>query len=165
MGTNKWAKVIEYLNKVNAKPDKVLNSLKTLYGKKENSSSAYQSLRSSWPLDVVYNIYHKTGTKNKTKKISLKQTIRNWVNSEDYKVAYRMFHPGPENDQWEGHDDIQKLNLYKKLPKEKHVKNCNDIWVSTKGKKLRADLEKFGGRFIKDNLGDYQVIDSKKLKK
>ena len=60
MGKDKWAKVIEYLNKVNAKPEKVLNSLKTLYGKKENSSSGYQSIRSSWPIDVVYNIYNKT---------------------------------------------------------------------------------------------------------
>jgi len=30
MGNDKWAKVISYLNKVNAKPDKVLNALKTI---------------------------------------------------------------------------------------------------------------------------------------
>ena len=165
MGKDKWAKVIEYLNKVNAKPEKVLNSLKTLYGKKENSSSGYQSIRSSWPIDVVYNIYNKTGTKNKDKKITLRQVIRNWVNTEDYKIAYRMFHPGKGNPQWEDHPDIQKLNLYKKLPLEKHIKNCNDVWNSKKGKEYRAQLEQHGGRYLIKNLGDYQVVDSKKLKK
>ena len=56
----------------------------------ENLGSTYQSLRSSWPIDVCYNIYNKTGTTNKNKKISLKQTIRNWVNTEDYMIAYRI---------------------------------------------------------------------------
>lgn len=147
MGNDKWAKVISYLNSVNAKPDKVLNALKTIYDKKSNSSSMYQMLRSSWVLDVVYNIYNKTGTTNKNKKISLRQIIQNWVVTKDYKLAYRTFHPGPKNDQWEFDPAAQKLNLYKDLPIEKHVKNCNDIWLSANGKRYRKDLESNNGKY------------------
>ena len=61
--------------------------------------------------------------------------------------------------------EIHALNLYKKLPLEKHIKNCNDVWNSKKGKEYRAQLEQHGGRYLIKNLGDYQVVDSKKLKK
>ena len=84
MGTNKWDKVIKFLDTTTAKPEKVLNSLKAVYGK--NKNSMYQDLRSSWPIDVVYNIYHKTGTTNKTKKIPLTQVISNWINDENENV-------------------------------------------------------------------------------
>ena len=56
MGKEKWDKVIKFLDTTTAKPDKVLNSLKTIYGKKSNQDSMYQELRGSWPIDVVYNI-------------------------------------------------------------------------------------------------------------
>ena len=121
----KWDKVIDYLNTTKAEPDKVLNSLKTIYSQTKNSSSAYHTLRSSWPIDVVWNIYNKTGTKNKNKKnLPTTEVIRNWVKSPDYDIAYRMFHPGPGNDMYDlpGQDDLMKIKLYKKLPTEKHIK-------------------------------------------
>jgi len=55
----KWDKVIEYLNTTKAEPEKVLKSLQTIYSQTKNSSSAYHTLRSSWPIDVVWNIYNK----------------------------------------------------------------------------------------------------------
>ena len=164
MAKNKWDKHIKLLEAAKANPEKVFNLLSTVYGKKKNLGSTYQSLRSSWPIDVCYNIYNKTGTTNKNKKISLKQTIRNWVNTEDYMIAYRMFHPGPGNPQWE-HHDMEKLNLYKNLPIEKHVRNCNDIWISAKGKKLRQQLKDGNGKYIFKKLGDYNIVDTKKINK
>ena len=98
----KWDKVIEYLNTTKAEPEKVLKSLQTVYSQTKNSSSAYHTLRSSWPIDVVWNIYNKSGTKNKKKKnLPTTEIIRNWVKSDDYDIAYRMFHPGPGNDMYD----------------------------------------------------------------
>ena len=147
MGKDKWAKVIEFLNTTTANPEKVLNSLKAVYGK--NKNSMYQNLRSSWPIDVVYNIYHKTGTTNKTKKIPLTQTISNWVKTQDYKIAYRTFHPGVGNPQWDlpGQEKMMKMKLYKELTHAQHVKNCNDVWLSKSGKKYRKELEENNGQF------------------
>ena len=155
MGTEKWDKVIKFLDTTNAKPDKVLNSLKTVYGKKSNQDSMYQELRGSWPIDVVYNIYRKNGTKNKTKKIPLTQIIRNWVKTKDYKLSYRMFHPGIGNPQWDlpGQEKMMKMKMYKELSEDKHVRNCNDIWTSTNGKRYRKDLDL--------NNGEYPFIDMK----
>ena len=148
MGKDKWAKVIEFLNTTTANPEKVLNSLKAVYGK--NKNSMYQNLRSSWPIDVVYNIYHKTGTTiNKTKKIPLTKTIANWVRTQDYKIAYRTFHPGVGNDQWDlpGQEKMMKMKLYKELTQAQHVKNCNDVWLSKSGKEYRKELEKNNGQY------------------
>ena len=163
----KWDKVIEYLNTTKAEPEKVLKSLQTIYSQTKNSSSAYHTLRSSWPIDVVWNIYNKSGTKNKKKKnLPTAEIIRNWVKSDDYDIAYRMFHPGPGNDMYDlpGQENLMKIKLYKKLPIEKHIKNCNDIWVSAKGKRFRKDLEDNNGQYPFKKIGNF-IVDDKKLKK
>ena len=162
----KWDKVIEYLNTTKAEPEKVLKSLQTVYSQ-TNSSSAYHTLRSSWPIDVVWNIYNKSGTKNKKKKnLPTTEIIRNWVKSDDYDIAYRMFHPGPGNDMYDlpGQESLMKIKLYKNLPIEKHIKNCNDIWVSAKGKRFRKDLEDNNGQYPFKKIGNF-IVDNKKLKK
>ena len=164
MGAENWNKVIKFLKTSNANPNKVLNSLKTIYSQTKNSSSAYHTLRSSWPIDVVWNIYNKTGTKYKNKKnLPTTEVIRNWVKSEDYDMAYRMFHPGPGNDLYDlpGQEDLMKIKLYKKLPIEKHIKNCNDIWISKKGKRFRKDLEDNNGQYPFKKIGNYVVDDNK----
>ena len=147
MGTNKWNKVIKFLDTTTAKPEKVLNSLKAVYGK--NKNSMYQDLRSSWPIDVVYNIYHKTGTTNKTKKIPLTQVISNRIKTTDYKTAYRTFHPGVGNSQWDlpGQEKMMKMKMYKTLTHKQHVKNCNDVWNSKSGKGFRKELENNNGQY------------------
>ena len=162
----KWDKVIDYLNTTKAEPDKVLNSLKTIYSQTKNSNSAYHTLRSSWPIDVVWNIYNKTGTKRKwsSRDVPTTEVIRNWVKSDDYMIAYKMFHPGPGNDQWDlpGQEKLMKLKLYKNLSINQHIKNCNDIWVSAKGKRFRKDLEDNNGQYPFNKIGNY-VVDDKKL--
>jgi len=170
MGKNKWDKVVEYLNTTKADPEKVLNSLKTIYSQTRNSSSAYHTLRSSWPIDVVWNIYNKTGTNKsflnlkKKKILPVTEVIRNWVKSDDYMIAYKMFHPGPGNDMYDlpGQDDMMKIKLYKDLPIEKHIRNCNDIWISAKGKRFRKDLEDNDGQFPFKNIENF-IVDDKKL--
>jgi hypothetical protein len=60
---------------------------------------------------------------------------------------------------------MEKLNLYKNLPIERHVRNCNDIWISAKGKKLRQQLKDGNGKYIFKKLGDYNIVDTKKFNK
>ena len=132
MGTGKWDKVIKYLNsKPKAMPDRVLNSLKTIYGARDTGQSEYQILRASWTIDVVCNIYNKKGTTDKNKKQPLKQVIRNYCKSDDYSEYYKIFHQG---------------RMFKDLPLEKHVRNCNDIYISKHGKDLRKVLEMNNGK-------------------
>jgi len=77
-----------------------------------------------------------------------------------------MFHPGPGNDMYNlpGQESLMKIKLYKNLPIEKHIKNCNDIWVSAKGKRFRKDLEDNNGQYPFKKIGNF-IVDNKKLKK
>ena len=150
MGRGKWDKVIELLEaSPTATPEKVLKSLSVIYGKKNNQDSFYQTLRSSWPIDVVYNIYHRTGSTNKTKAMSVSLIVRNWVKSQDYRLAYNTFHPGVGNKQWDlpGQEKFMKMRMFKDLSIEKHIRNCCDIWRSANGKSYRKELEKNHGQY------------------
>ena len=146
MGRDKWDEVIKFLDTTAAKPEKVLNSLKTIYGKKSNTDSTYQVLRGSWVMDVIFSIYNKKGTTNKSKKIPLTQVALNWVRTEDYKIAYNTFHPGPENAQHE-FSGLNKLRMYKDIPQEKHVRNCADIYRDKKHKRFITALEENNGSY------------------
>lgn len=132
MGTAKWDKVIKYLNsKPKASPDKVLNMLKTIYGTTDKQESQYQILRGSWAIDVVCQIYNKNGTTNKNKKLPIRQIIRNWCNTENYARFYLMFHPG---------------KMYKDIPLEKHVRNCNEIWLDKRYNPIKRILKSNNGK-------------------
>ena len=61
MDADKWNKVIKFLNTTKADPEKVLKSLKVIYGKTSNKNSWYQIWRGSWPIEVVVAIYNKEG--------------------------------------------------------------------------------------------------------
>ena len=63
-----------------------------------------------------------------------------------------------------GQESLMKIKLYKNLPIEKHIKNCNDIWVSAKGKRFRKDLEDNNGQYPFKKIGNF-IVDNKKLKK
>jgi hypothetical protein len=144
MGTDKWNKVIEYLNsKSKATPEKVLNMLKTTYGKKGGGGeSDFEVVRNSWPYIVIGSLANKFGTKNKNKKIPFTQVIRNWVKSTDYKDIWCTMHLKKFKNkklnriEW----GMASVEDFEKIPKDRHVKNLNDIWVSKKGKKIRATL-------------------------
>ena len=152
MGRDKWDEVIKFLDTTAAKPDKVLNSLKTIYGKKSNTDSTYQVLRGSWVMDVIFSIYNKKGTTNKSKKIPLTQVALNWVRTEDYKIAYNIFHPGPENTMHED-NGMNRLKMWKDIPIEKHARNCLDIFRDKKHKRFVTDLEENNGAYPIKTIG------------
>ena len=93
MGTANWDKVISYLRTTKAKPEKVLNMLKTIYGKKSSQESDYEVVRNSWAYIVIGSLANKYGTKDKKKKIPFTEVIWNWVKSKDYQEAWCQFHP------------------------------------------------------------------------
>jgi|TARA_Y100000294_G_scaffold96945_1_gene90110 hypothetical protein len=94
-----------------ARPEKVLNMLKTSFDKKKTESN-YDILRSSWSLLVRDSCRLKIGTPKDNKKRGPINIIRNWVKSNDYKQKYKLLHPG---------------KLFKEISEEKHIKNCYDI--------------------------------------
>jgi len=111
MNWNDFIKIIKK-NYPNAKPEKVLNMVQTIYGKKKMESN-YQVLRASWSMLVRDSLALKIGTSKDNKKRGPFRIIRNWVKTKDYKEKYKLLHPG---------------KLYKNLSDEKHIKNCYDIF-------------------------------------
>jgi hypothetical protein len=81
--------------------------------------------------------------------MSVSLIVRNWVKSQDYKLAYNTFHPGVGNKQWDlpGQEKFMKMKMFKDLSIEKHIRNCCDIWRSANGKKYRKELEKNHGQY------------------
>jgi len=159
MGAENWNKVIKFLKTSNAKPQKVLNMLKTVYSKRTVPESDFEMVRNSWAYIVVGSLANKYGTKNKEKKIPFTQVIRNWVNSKDYQNAWCIFHLKKGKKKinelsWEqsSHDD------FKKIPTERHVKQLNDIWVSKIGKKIRSTLTPAGKFPISDHSKKFDKI-------
>ena len=78
MGTMSWTTFLERVQKdyPNAKPEKVLNMIRTAY-KKGVKESQFQTIRNSWAYIVVGGIANKHGTKDINKKVPLTQTISN----------------------------------------------------------------------------------------
>jgi|TARA_R100001530_G_scaffold4215_1_gene5789 hypothetical protein len=148
MGTDKWNKVIKFLKTSNANPEKVLNMLKTIYSKRTGPESDYEVVRNSWAYIVVGAIANKTGTPIDNKKRTTKNIIRNWIKTKQYESDWRCFHMKKVKNkksnkvEW----DQGSYEDFKKISKEKHVKQLNDVWVSKNGKKIRATLTP-GGKF------------------
>ena len=175
MDADKWNEVIKFLNTTKADPEKVLKSLKVIYGKTSNKNSWYQIWRGSWPIEVVVSIYNKDGTPKDDKKRSLIQIVRNWVKSDVYQVRYDTFHPGPGNKQHEENDQFG-LKLWDPIPKDsygktltsatfkKHVRNCMDHWNNKKGRALRKILKENNGMIPVKNMDDFNMYPSKLLK-
>ncbi len=65
-----------------------------------------------------------------------------------------------------GQENLMKIKLYKKLPIEKHSKNCknNGGRGGGKGKRFRKDLEDNNGQFPFKKIENF-IVDDKKLKK
>ena len=145
MGTDKWNKVIEYLNsKSKATPEKVLNMLKTTYGKKGGGGgeSDFEVVRNSWAYIVIGSLANKYGTEDKKKKKTFTKTIWAWVRSKDYKDIWCTMHLKKFKNKKRNRIEwgMSSVEDFEKIPKDRHVKNLNDIWVSKKGKKIRATL-------------------------
>jgi|TARA_Y100000294_G_C8486276_1_gene308856 hypothetical protein len=175
MGADKWNKVIKFLNTTKADPEKVLKSLKVIYGKTSNKNSWYQIWRGSWPIEVVVAIYNKEGTPNTVKKRSLTEIVKNWVKSDVYQVRYDTFHPGPGNMLHE-FDDNYGLNLWDPIPTDsygktqtsktfkRHVRNCMDHWNNKKGRALRKILDENNGMIPVKNMNKFSLYPSTHIK-
>ena len=157
MGTANWDKVISYLRTTKAKPEKVLNMLKTIYGKKSSQESDYEVVRNSWAYIVIGSLANKYGTKDKKKKIPFTQVIRNWVKSKDYQEAWCMFHQKKVKNkklnrvEWNRSEEED----FNKISQDRHVRNLNDIWVSKNGKNIRKNLSPNNKFYITSKFGEY----------
>jgi hypothetical protein len=171
---DKWDEVIEFLETSKADPEKVLKSLKVIYGKTSNKNSWYQIWRGSWPIEVVISIYNKDQTPKDGKKRSLTEIVKNWVKSEVYQVRYDTFHPGPGNLQHEDNDQFG-LKLWDPIPKidgkvltsttfRRHVRNCMDHWNNKKGRALRKILEENNGMIPIKNMGEFNMYPKNLIK-
>ena len=124
-----------------AKPDKLIKLVKTAYGG-PSSESNYNVLRSSWSMNsvaVIYKRVHETKNKNKP----LRNVIRNWVDSKDYREFYDLIHT-----------PLRKSFIDNTI--DKHVRNLNDIWIGKKGKYFRE--------LLRENNGLYPIKFMPKLK-
>jgi hypothetical protein len=147
MGAEKWNKVIKFLNsRPKATPEKVLNILRTTYGKRSGPESDYEVLRNSWAWIVVGAIANKTGTPKDDKKRSTRNIIRNWVKTKQFKNDWCMFHPKKVKNK-----KLNKIEWNESSEKDcdeihplRHLKQINDIWVSKIGKNIRTHLTPSG---------------------
>ena len=154
---DKWASVIKFLkSRPKATPQKVLNMLKTTYSKKSRPQSDFEMIRSSWAYIVVGAIANKTGTTKKDKKIPTTQIIRNWIKTDQFKHDWCLFHPKKVKNkktnkvEWNSRDLKDCTDIHT----VRHVKQINDIWVSTTGKKIRATLTASGKFPLKGKFGE-----------
>ena len=153
MDADKWDKVIKFLNsKPKATPEKVLNMLKTTYGKRNTPESSYEVVRASWPWIVVGAIANKIGTKDKNKKIPTTLIIRNWIKTKEFKNDWCWFHPKKVKNK---ELNITEWNMASEEDREavgtaRHVKRIQDILNSKIGKHIRSQLTP-SGKFPIDN--------------
>jgi hypothetical protein len=133
---------------VKCTPEKVLNILRTTYGKRSGPESDYEVLRNSWAWIVVGAIANKTGTPKDDKKRSTRNIIRNWVKTKQFKDDWCTFHPKKVKNkklnkiEWNSSDEED----FNKISSDRHLKQINDIWVSKIGKNIRSILTP-GGKF------------------
>ena len=85
MGTANWDKVISYLRTTKAKPEKVLNMLKTIYGKKSGQESDYEVVRNSWAYIVIGSLANKMGPRIKRKKYLSHKLLGTGLNQKTIK--------------------------------------------------------------------------------
>tara|TARA_R110000824_G_scaffold140448_1_gene306338 strand:+ start:321 stop:809 length:489 start_codon:yes stop_codon:yes gene_type:complete len=158
MGTMSWTTFLERVQKdyPNAKPEKVLNMIRTAY-KKGVKESQFQTIRNSWAYIVVGGIANKHGTKDINKKVPLTQTISNYVKSKQYKDDWCLFHPKKVKNKKTNRQELSNATEedFKKIPRSKHVRNCNEIWISVKGKKVRKNLSPDNKFYIKSPLSTH----------
>ena len=155
MDADKWNKVIKFLNTTKAKPEKVLNMLKTIYGKKGGQESDHAVMRNSWAWIVVGAIANKTGTPKDSKKYFTKDIIRNWIKTNQFKSDWCTFHPKKVKNKKLNRIEWNESSLEdcKAIHTLRHVKQINDIWVSKIGKNIRSQLTP-SGKFLVRNPFD-----------
>jgi hypothetical protein len=168
LSTYKWLPLIDYLNSIKAKPDKVFNLVKQSFGAKNKpKDDDYNQLRRTWSLFVVSQIYNKSGVPEKEKKnVKIGDAISYFVESEAYQISYDMMHPVKTYNkklkkyEWNVPIDSKdkKISEYKKKSQETHIRACRKLWDSDKGKLLRKELKKTKGKIPLYYKGELNAI-------
>jgi hypothetical protein len=168
LSTYKWLPLIDYLNSIKAKPDKVFNLVKQSFGAKNKpKDDDYNQLRRTWSLFVVSQIYNKSGVPEKEKKnVKIGDAISYFVESEAYQISYDMMHPVKTYNkklkkyEWNVPVDSKdkKISEYKKKSQETHIRACRKLWDSDKGKLLRKELKKTKGKIPLYYKGELNAI-------
>ena len=89
---SKWDRLIEYLETTNAKPDKVLASVKAVFKPKGQSKIEYTDsyiTRKAYTALTCHAIYN---AKKDNPKASLDYIIRDLVMKDSFKINYQMTH-------------------------------------------------------------------------
>lgn len=125
---SKWDRLIKYLNTTNADPDKVLNSVKTIFKPKQSKQqpvqNSYLSIRRAWKYHVVKTIWDYKKTIGK-----LDAAITTMIEQQSYSISYNAFH----------------LNKnFKDKSKANHYNAAKKMW--TESKELRKKLDENKGQ-------------------
>lgn len=89
---SKWDRLIEYLETTNAKPDKVLASVKAVFKPKGQSKIEYTDsyiTRKAYTALTCHAIYN---AKKDNPKASLDYIIRDLLSKDSFKINYQMTH-------------------------------------------------------------------------
>ena len=136
---SKWDRLIEYLNTTNAKPEKVLASVKTVFPPKDEENKIKYTdsyiARKAYAALVCHAIYN---ARKDNPNSSLDLTIRDLISSDGFKINYQMTHlvkkrnPKTKKLEYYGDDKSfskstgdQHFNAVKKLWTTNNVYNCN----------------------------------------
>ena len=144
---SKWDRLIEYLETTNAKPDKVLASVKAVFKPKGKSKIEYTDTyiaRKAYAALVCHAIYN---AKIDNPKKSLDLTIRDLIISDGFKINYQMTHlikkRNPKTKKMEYYGDDKSFS---KKDSNQLYNSVKKIW--TTNKEIRKALEKSDGRSV-----------------
>ena len=144
---SKWDRLIEYLNTTNAKPEKVLASVKTVFPPKGESKIKYTDsyiARKAYAALVCHAIYN---AKKDNKKKSLDLIIRDLISSAGFKINYQMTHlikkRNPKSKQLEYYGDDKSFS---KKTNDQHYNAVKKLW--TTNKQIRKTKEKSKGSSV-----------------
>jgi hypothetical protein len=155
---SKWDRLIEYLNTTDAKPEKVLSSVKVIFKPPGQSKIDYTDTyiaRKAYAALVCHAIYN---AMKDNPKDTLDATIRGLIVSDGFKINYQMTHlikkRNPKTKQMEYYGDDKSFS---KKTNNQHYNAVKKLW--TTNKEMRKALEKSTGnsvgpigRNLKDHL-------------
>jgi|TARA_S200002703_G_scaffold91770_1_gene79252 hypothetical protein len=144
---SKWDRLIEYLETTNAKPDKVLASVKAVFKPKGQSKIEYTDsyiTRKAYTALTCHAIYN---AKKDNPKASLDYIIRDLLSKDSFKINYQMTHlikkRNPKTKKMEYYGDDKSFS---KKDSNKLYNSVKKIWTTNKD--IRKALEKSDGRSV-----------------
>ena len=144
---SKWDRLIEYLETTNAKPDKVLASVKAVFKPKGKSKIEYTDTyitRKAYTALTCHAIYN---AKKDNPAASLDYIIRDLLSKDSFKINYQMTHlikkRNPKTKKMEYYGDDKSFS---KKDSNKLYNSVKKIWTTNKD--IRKALEKSDGRSV-----------------